>query len=77
MTSLNVCNLPHVLHESISVDIKTFSEIRTLIRCAPRLVVLQVVLDKLEIMSHYLNVLKSIQRLNRCPCSSENRAGTF
>ena len=27
-------------NESINVDIKTFSEIRTLIRCAPRLVVL-------------------------------------
>ena len=54
MTSLNVCNLPHVLHESISVDIKAFSEIRTLIRCAPRLVVLLVVLDRLEIVSHYL-----------------------
>ena len=55
MTSLNVCNLPHALfamNQFSNVDIKTFSEIRTLMKCALRLVVLQVVLDRLEIMSH-------------------------
>ena len=75
MTSLNVCNLPHVLHESISVDIKTFSKIRTLIRRAPRLVVLQVVLDKLEIMSHYLNVLKKYTALKSMPVFERKPSG--